>query len=85
MSARTATRSTATAACDSDCTAVVCGDGTRNAAAGEFCDSIIDTPGCDTDCTANVCGDGHRNDTTEECDDGNTVPGDGCTATCRTE
>lgn len=75
----------ASAACDADCTAVVCGDGTRNAAAGELCDSIVDTVGCDDDCTANTCGDGHRNEATEECDDGGIAPGDGCSATCRTE
>ena len=75
----------ASATCDADCTAVMCGDGTRNAAAGELCDSIVDTLGCDDDCTANTCGDGHRNEATEQCDDGGIAPGDGCSATCRTE
>ncbi|MBK9034082.1 MAG: hypothetical protein IPL61_22900 [Myxococcales bacterium] len=75
----------ATATCDADCTSVECGDGTRNAAAGELCDAIVDTPGCDSDCSANICGDGHRNPTTEQCDDGNTMSGDGCSAACRTE
>ena len=75
----------ATATCDSDCTMRQCGDGIRNTVAGELCDSIVDTPGCDSDCTANTCGDGHKNDTTEQCDDGNTMPGDGCSATCTTE
>jgi len=79
------TNGTATPACDSDCTTAVCGDGVRNAAAGELCDSIVDTPGCDSDCTANQCGDGHVNSETEQCDDGGTTPGDGCSATCTTE
>lgn len=74
-----------TAGCDSDCTTAVCGDGVRNAAAGELCDGIVDTLGCDSDCTANQCGDGHVNSETEQCDDGGTVPGDGCSATCTTE
>ena len=74
-----------TAVCDSDCTTAACGDGTRNVAAGELCDTIVDTPGCDSDCTANTCGDGHVNAETEQCDDGGTAPGDGCSATCQTE
>ena len=40
-------------------------------------------------CTAVVCGDGlfpqHSAAGTEECDDGNTTPGDGCSATCTIE
>jgi cysteine-rich repeat protein len=74
-----------TAACDADCTAVQCGDGVRNVTAGELCDSIVDTPGCDSDCTANTCGDGYWNVETEQCDDGGTAPGDGCSATCTNE
>ena len=70
---------------DADCTIAECGDGTRNVAAGELCDSIVDTPGCDSDCTANVCGDGHVNAETEQCDDSNTAPGDGCSASCQRE
>ena len=73
------------ASCDADCTRAECGDGTRNAAAGELCDSIEDTLGCDVDCTANQCGDGHTNTNTEQCDDGGTVAGDGCSPTCLTE
>jgi cysteine-rich repeat protein len=38
---------------------------------------------CDDDCTLAECGDGVVNETAgEECDDGNTVGGDGCEATC---
>lgn len=73
------------ASCDADCTRAECGDGTRNAAAGELCDSIEDTLGCDVDCTANQCGDGHTNTNTEQCDDGGTAAGDGCSPTCLTE
>jgi cysteine-rich repeat protein len=76
------------ASCDSDCTAVVCGDGHTNTAANETCDTGVDgTPtdsaSCDSDCTAVVCGDGHRNTVSEECDDGNTTAGDGCDAECK--
>jgi cysteine-rich repeat protein len=42
------------------------------------------TPGKKTVCVEKVCGDG-RNDTSpfyEECDDGNTVSGDGCESNC---
>ncbi|TFG35950.1 MAG: VWA domain-containing protein, partial [Parcubacteria group bacterium] len=31
------------------------------------------------------CGDGEKNQTSEQCDDGNTTSGDGCSATCQTE
>jgi len=32
-----------------------------------------------------VCGDHAVNQPSEQCDDGNTVPGDGCSATCQIE
>jgi spore coat protein A len=35
--------------------------------------------------TTTVCGDGFRGLPVEECDDGNTLPGDGCSATCLLE
>ncbi|HEY0987456.1 MAG TPA: hypothetical protein VGD80_10410, partial [Kofleriaceae bacterium] len=74
-----------TAACDVDCTLPECGDGLRNASAGEACDSGgVDTPGCNADCTLTVCGDGHRNPTVEDCDDGNAVDdGNGCSKDCK--
>lgn len=62
----------------------VCGDGVRQLY-GEACDTAGDSATCDSDCTANQCGDGHVNSETEQCDDGGTVPGDGCSATCTTE
>ena len=35
------------------------------------------------DCTTTICGDGYTNVVAgEECDDGNTSSGDGCSATC---
>ncbi len=41
---------------------------------------------CRPDCTLPHCGDGIVDSATgEECDDGNTVPGDGCNAECRIE
>jgi len=48
-------------ACDADCTAVVCGDGRVNGAAGEACDTVGDTAACDDDCSGVFCGDGHVN------------------------
>jgi cysteine-rich repeat protein len=47
------------------------------------CDGIN---GTDDSCTATTlyCGDGIL-DTLEQCDDGNTVDGDGCSAICETE
>jgi cysteine-rich repeat protein len=41
------------AVCDADCTAVDCGDGTRNATAGEECDdgNNVDGDGCEADCS----------------------------------
>lgn len=44
------------------------------------------TAACNTSCTASVCGDGERNRAAgEECDDGNTRPGDGCASDCTFE
>jgi len=53
----------------------------------EACDAGgFDTPTCDADCTTPVCGDGTVNFPAGElCDDGNTVNGDGCSATCLVE
>lgn len=47
---------------------------------GTCTENCVDT----TTVSAPVCGDGSR-DVTEQCDDGNTADGDGCSATCRTE
>jgi cysteine-rich repeat protein len=73
-----------TPACDLDCTIPLCGDGLRNAAANELCDTIADSFACDDDCTLPVCGDGHLNPNLEDCDDGN-IPdtGNGCSTMCK--
>jgi len=82
--------------CERDCTAVRCGDGYVNAAAGETCEEGFvppglakpTTPDCDGDCTAPECGDGFENQHppwSETCDDGNTESGDGCSSTCKDE
>lgn len=70
-----------TAECDADCTAVECGDGHHNPAAGEQCDdgNTIDDDECRNDCT--TCGNGIVQ-AGEECDDGNTVDDDGCSNAC---
>jgi cysteine-rich repeat protein len=47
---------------------------------GPVLQSILDT--CVTSVTLAYCGDG-KVDAIEECDDGNTVSGDGCSATCK--
>ena len=55
----------------------------------EGCDNGVDDDGdtlvdnVDPDCQ--VCGDGDATDPGEECDDGNRLPGDGCSAACQRE
>jgi len=57
--------------CDPDCSAVVCGDGLLNTAAGEECDTGGPSALCDADCSAAWCGDGTANSAAgEECDPG---------------
>ena len=61
-----------------------CGDGF--VASGEVCDDGGESLDCDADCTLAFCGDGTiNNGATEQCDDGNTVAGDGCDSTCLSE
>jgi cysteine-rich repeat protein len=49
----------------------------------EACDDKRDTAFCDADCTFPVCGDWYLNFAAgEQCDDGNTLSGDGCDAFC---
>jgi cysteine-rich repeat protein len=58
-----------------------CGDGIVDP--GEECDEGGESSACDTDCTIAFCGDGTTNTTLgEECDDGNDIDGDGCSAFC---
>lgn len=78
----------------------LCGNGVIDEDVGEECDDMpgIDNPVdnldyCLKDCRLNVCGDGHLNqggdpddpDNFEECEDGNTVDGDGCSSDCKLE
>lgn len=70
-----------TATCDANCTKVECGDGTKNALAGEDCDGGGETADCNADCTVRVCGDEKVNEAAgEECDDGNEDDDDACIA-----
>lgn len=59
------------------CGIEVCDEGIWNGPAGGDC--------CALDCLSRpLCGDGTQ-DWCEQCDDNNTLPGDGCSPTCRTE
>ena len=70
--------------CDSNCTPTGCGNGI--ATSGEACDTGGASATCDGDCTLPVCGDGVLNQfASEQCDDANTVDGDGCSSTCTYE
>jgi MYXO-CTERM domain-containing protein len=63
-----------------------CGDGITRPNSTEQCDTVSDSPSCDDDCTFVACGDGHVNaEAGEDCDDGNTLDGDGCPANCAFE
>ena len=83
------------ATCDDDCTAVVCGDGNENTAAGETCDDGNTTNAngtsdqCDGNCKDMACGNGiisyRPGPIEEECDGGNTTNGDGCNSSCEIE
>jgi cysteine-rich repeat protein/parallel beta-helix repeat protein len=68
--------------CNADCTGggdgYSCGDGII-CPEFEVCDDAGDSETCDYDCTLVACGDAHVNFVAgEECDDGNTETGDGC-------
>ncbi len=71
--------------CSADCRSEACGNNVVDS--GEACDSGgHDTTECDADCSLPLCGDNHINHAAgEECDDGNTTSGDGCSVTCRIE
>jgi cysteine-rich repeat protein len=77
-----------TDACRNTCVLASCGDGVIDP--GEECDdgesnSNVLPNACRTNCLRAWCGDGVRDDRFgEECDDGNTVPGDGCEPDCTT-
>lgn len=68
--------------CDSDCTAVECGDSHVNTVE-EACDTGSTSRTCDGDCTLPECGDRFVNPfTDEECDTGGNSPS--CDADCTT-
>jgi cysteine-rich repeat protein len=75
-------------ACRTDCSSPPCGDGITDTAHGEQCDDGADNADtadhCRTTCLQPACGDGIV-DTGEECDDGNSVDDDGCSASCASE
>ena len=73
--------------CISDCMLAYCGDGYVHAGA-EGCDPGDPNmaPECNPDCSPMDCGDGIlQPEKGEECDDGNTMGGDGCSAQCQDE
>ncbi len=75
--------------CTNDCREAVCGDGHVRADGVEACDDGDDNSNdrpdaCREDCTLPRCGD-EIIDNGEDCDDGNIIPDDGCSGTCRLE
>jgi len=70
---------------DGACQAPACGD--RKVEPGEECEDDKSAPGACIKCKKAVCGDGvvWADADHEQCDDGNTVSGDGCSAICRSE
>ena len=76
------------AACNADCTLVLCGDLKQNASAGEVCDlgvkNGVYASGCAADCgSAGLsCGDGVVTASDENCDPQKPPPGASCTADC---
>ena len=74
--------------CENNCTPTpICGDSIIGNTPGETCDPPGQPgPGSANLCRANCtyCGDGIVNDA-EQCDDGNSANGDGCSATCQNE
>jgi cysteine-rich repeat protein len=73
------------ATCDVDCSTRACGDGLLNAAAGEACDTILDTSTCNgATCRLATCGDGYVNAAADEdCDLGAQNGTNGCSGTCK--
>ncbi|HET7543525.1 MAG TPA: DUF4215 domain-containing protein [Polyangiaceae bacterium] len=70
---------------DGACQAPVCGD--QKVEPGEECENDENSPGACIKCKKAICGDGvvWAAQDHEQCDDGNTLSGDGCSATCRVE
>ena len=68
----------------------VCGDGLtaltdRFGNTAEACDASGFSTTCDDDCSLTLCGDGLINPLVENCEDGGSDPGDGCSDLCVTE
>ena len=75
-----------TTTCNLNCTFTVCGDGVVNTTALEICDPG-QNPTCNSTCSGTLtagCGNGVV-ETGEQCDDSNTISGDGCSSTCQFE
>jgi cysteine-rich repeat protein len=75
--------------CRDDCVSVRCGDGVRDGDAFELCDegmanSDLRDATCRPNCQPRRCGDGVH-DSTEVCDDGNALDGDGCSSDCMSD
>src|SRR6478609_9497140 len=70
---------------DGVCQAPVCGD--QKVEPGEECEDDKNAPGACIKCKRAICGDGvvWAAQDHEQCDDGNKLSGDGCSATCRFE
>jgi len=68
---------------DGVCQKPVCGD--LKIEPGEECDAGNVSDGACINCKMAACGDGVLYATHEQCDDGNRVSGDGCSAACRVE
>lgn len=58
---------------------------TNGGAAGNPCLSDDPPANCELVASGPACGDGQLNQESEICDDGNSVPGDGCTGICKLE
>jgi cysteine-rich repeat protein len=70
--------------CRNNCQLPRCDDGVFSST--ETCDTGGNTVSCDVDCTAPMCGDGIVNlAANEQCEDGNSTNGDGCSSNCRVE
>jgi cysteine-rich repeat protein len=76
--------------CSATCVVEICGDGVRQSGVGEECDqgsAINGTPAgvCTSACLNVICGNHRVESPYETCDDGNQMPGDGCSSGCQFE
>ena len=71
--------------CTANCVAELCGDGVVNNDGAEACEPP-GTATCTNECQARIalCGDGFLA-SSEQCDDGNALSGDGCSSACTIE